>query len=89
MADPPLSDKDFKYKMAWVWTTLKVFPILWIMISKEYCGYLKRIYKFWNDRVETQVQVYDREWFNDDQDLSFSFDRAVSYCYSLEPQLWL
>ena len=23
MSDPPLSDNDFKNKMAWVWTTLK------------------------------------------------------------------
>ena len=24
MPDPPLSDIDFKNKMAWVWTTLKI-----------------------------------------------------------------
>ena len=25
MSDPPLSDIDFKNKMDWVWTTLKLF----------------------------------------------------------------
>ena len=26
MSDPTLSDIDFKNKMAWVWTTLKIDP---------------------------------------------------------------
>ena len=29
MSDPPLSDIDFKNKMAWVWTTLEPDHILW------------------------------------------------------------
>ena len=40
MSDPLLSDIDFKNKMAWIWTTLKIFEIL--VISVFYWNGLKK-----------------------------------------------
>ena len=39
MSDPPLSDIDFKNKMAWVWTTLKIIgkymAKIWILVFQS------------------------------------------------------
>ena len=42
MSDPPLSDIDFKNKMAWVWTTLKrtTFESVTIVETLSYISYV-------------------------------------------------
>ena len=41
-SDPPLSDIDFKTKMAWVWTTLKVFDKHFLKWS-PHCAHVIRV----------------------------------------------
>ena len=45
MSDPPLSDIDFKNKMAWVWTTLKTdFKKIWSLNQTYGDKILKEIF---------------------------------------------
>ena len=43
MSDPPLSDINFKNKMAWVWTTLNGFTV------KASSFYMQKIINYWSN----------------------------------------
>ena len=36
MSDPPIPDIDFRNKMAWVWTTLKIFDLKFLLENLLY-----------------------------------------------------
>ena len=60
MSDPTLSDIDFKNKMAWVWTTLKILP------SKK-----KSFFTMWKNikNLKIEINPWNISIFNDQERL--------------------